>query len=89
MKKLILAALVAASVVSPAKAYDDWNRSGFSVNHHYYGWNLGTNSGMIIAGPPATQSEIGKARHEQRVCAPVVMWTDEGRIVHPAMGCRR
>lgn len=90
MKKLILAALVAASVVSPASAwtYDNWNNSGMSLNHRYYGRSFGSTSGVILA-PEATQAEIDKAHRDQRTCAPVVLWTDDGRVVQPAMGCRR
>jgi hypothetical protein len=92
MRALVAAALVAAAVVSPAKAYDQWNGSGFSMNHHYYGMNItGTAPGPQIIVIPY-EDEVAarqKAIADQRICAPVVLWTDEGRIVHPAMGCRR
>lgn len=88
MRRTLLAALVAAAVVSPAKAYDEWNGSGMSMNHRYYGRAFPGFSGFDPA-PEATQAEIDKAHRDQRTCAPVVMWTDAGRVVHPAMGCRR
>lgn len=75
---------------APAKAYDQWNGSGFATNHHYYGRSLGGGGAQVITMPYADEAAAReKAIHDQRICAPVVLWTDEGRVVHPAMGCRR
>jgi hypothetical protein len=37
----------------------------------------------------ATPTERNKAIRDERTCAPVVLYTDEGRVVQPALGCRR
>lgn len=74
---------------APAKAYDSWNNSGMSTNHRYYGWALGGRDGGFEPVPEATPEERAKAIAQQRVCAPVILWTDAGRVVQPAMGCRR
>lgn len=93
MRRLLLAALVAVAVVSPAKAYDTWNGSGMSMNHRYYGFDVSGSGGggsQLITVPYADEAAAReRAIRDQRTCAPVVMWTDAGRVVHPAMGCRR
>ncbi len=91
MKRTILAAILAATVVSPAQAwtYDTWNGSGMSMNHRYYGWALGGGRGdAYIEAPAVTEAERQKAIAQQRECKPVVMWTDAGRVTYPALGCR-
>ena len=52
-------------------------------------------SGQDVEGPQrARDAARAKAKHDktirdERTCAPVVLYTDEGRVVQPALGCRR
>lgn len=121
MKRIALAALAAAVLISPASAFDRWNGSGFPLDHNFHNrfeFNLGVGGGYprgneigpgarIISVPDytpvgqdveAVQAE-GEARRaralanhvaaQRRLCAPVVLYTDEGVIAHPANGCVR
>ena len=126
MKRLILVALAATALASPAFARDWWNGSGFSLDHQYHspydnifgrgGSGQGFGSGYVgqpnarIVHVPegATDRQeldvsegasqralrveqeraMAKAVQDQHECKPVVLYTDEGRVVHPAQGCR-
>jgi len=49
--------------------------------------DLGEGSNDVA--PPPTPDEITRAKEGQKRCAPVILYTDEGRIVQPARGCRK
>lgn len=72
-----------------------WNGGGgFSMDHQWrspFGFSEGVSSGAILidTGIPATPEQVEKALRDQRICAPVVMYTDNGRVTHPADGCTR
>lgn len=126
MKRLIMVALAATALCSPACARDYWNGSGFPLDHNFHSpydniFGPGGDylrppgyqpNARVIHVPPGygagqtdqdveqfqEDAEGNKAREEearqkaiegQRICAPVVLYTDEGRIVHRALGCRR
>lgn len=38
---------------------------------------------------PASEAQVAKAREAQKRCDPVIIYTDAGRIEHPADGCTK
>lgn len=126
MKRTVLAALAATALtISPASAFDYWNRSGFSLDHnfhspydnvfgrrplgYYYAPRYQDHTPIQLNGDDLqtdrpnfevveTSSErylreqaaarVAKAIRDERTCAPVIIYTDEGVVRHPASGCR-
>jgi opacity protein-like surface antigen len=125
MRRLIIAALAATALATPAVARDYWNGSGFPLDHHFHspydnmfgrggylapapgyygdariihvppGFNMGDRDDVEVVEGSAAQKfrerearARAKAIADEHICAPVVMYTDAGRLVHPAMGCR-
>jgi hypothetical protein len=79
--------------------YDRWNNSGYALDHHFYttrwnewidgsrGGSFGSRDRQSPNGPSDT--EVSLAIAGQRACRPLIMYTDTGRIVQPADGCRK
>jgi hypothetical protein len=90
------ALVVASAVASPANAYDRWNRSGFSLDHHFYSDRRYPEGNMqdgplIIHVAPGyngpTPAELDKVQRDQRACRPVVLYDDAGRHETRQDGC--
>ena len=85
-----------------ASRYDRWNNSGYPLDHHFYTtrWNewIDGSRGEVFGsfGPRNRQSddspshtEVSRAIASQKACKPLILYTDAGRLVQPADGCRK
>jgi len=82
--------------------YDRWNNSGYPLDHHFYTtrwneWIDGSRGGVLGSFGPWNRQSDGNPSHAevlraiagQRACKPLILYTDAGRVVQPADGCRK
>jgi hypothetical protein len=85
MKRLIFAAALATTALSPTLAYDTWNGSGFPLDHNFhspydahYGYGVRPSGPQIITVPKSRPQRPRDYDDKVRDCPPYDQCTPAG-----------